>query len=55
MEKGLDAAEIPLKVPEIYHTNLDTTVAGESAESATVLVMEELNFQGFRMVGLGNL
>ena len=49
-EKGLDAAEIPLKVPEIYHTNLDTTVAGESAESATVLVMEELNFQGFRMV-----
>jgi len=50
LEKGLEAAEIPLKVPEIYHTNLDTTVAGESAESATVLVMEELNFQGFRMV-----
>jgi len=47
-EAGVDKKDIPLNVPEIYYTNLDET-EGES-DNLTVLVMEELNAQGFRMV-----
>lgn len=48
-EHGLTSDDIPLKVPRICYTNLDTSEAAGQAESSTVLVMEELSSQGFRM------
>ena len=48
-QHGLTSDDILLKVPRICYTNLDTSEAAGQAESSTVLVMEELSSQGFRM------
>ena len=49
-QKGLSRGDIPLKVPYIYYTNLDTANVDGDEGNSTVLVMEELNSQGFRMI-----
>ena len=45
-EAGLTNDDIPLNVPEVYYTNLDST---SGQDNCTVLVMEELKSQGFKM------
>ena len=49
-QKGLARGDIPLKVPYIYYTNLDTANADGDEGNSTVLVMEELNTQDFKMI-----
>jgi len=47
-EAGLTHEDLALQVPEIYYTSLDGT-KGKGKESSTVVVMEELSSQGFKM------
>ena len=47
-DAGLSSTDIPLDVPEIYYSKLDQPEK-EGDANVTVLVMEELNTQGFRM------
>jgi len=47
-EAGLTHEDLALQVPEIYYTSLDGT-KGNGKESSTVVVMEELSSQGFKM------
>jgi len=46
---GLTAEDLPLSVPEIYFTNLEESQAIGEGKSSTVLVMEELCSQSFKM------
>jgi len=48
-EAGLTHEDLALQVPEIYYTSLDGT-KGNGKESSTVVVMEELSSQGFKMI-----
>ena len=46
---GLTSEDVPLNVPEIYYTNLEESQAIGEGKSSTVLVMEELCSQNFKM------